>query len=225
MVLDVLKRIRRINRVLDVGCTGSYFPYELSSLGFVVEGLDINPYHLRKPSFQFHVCDLTRTSFPDDYFDAVVAVSTVEHVGLGAYQDPVLADGDRIALDELARILSKGGYLLVTVPYAREYCDKWQRIYNWDILMSILPENLSLVEAAFFVSQSSFSVPDPYSSLGGGKWKQVTKYEIEGRPVRRGVVCLLLEKCDSAKVEQEYSSPRSGDIMDNALHRNVVPRR
>jgi SAM-dependent methyltransferase len=196
-VLDALRRIKPGKRILDVGCTGSYFPYELTSLGYAVEGLDICPYHVKKPSFPFHVCDIAQTPFPDCYFDAVVAVSTLEHVGLGAYGDPAYIDGDRVAFNELKRILAKGGHLLVTVPYGREYHVTWERIYDWKTLMSVLPHGLSLVETSFFACKSPFSVPNRFSSVGGGKWKTVTKKEVEERtnePDQWALACLLLRK-------------------------------
>jgi len=58
--------------------------------------------------------------FDDEFFDVITAVSTVEHIGLGRYGDPVAPDGDREAMEEMRRVLKAGGRLLMTVPCGRE---------------------------------------------------------------------------------------------------------
>lgn len=59
--------------------------------------------------------------FPDENFDAVIAVSTIEHIGLGAYGDPVQEGADSKAIKEIHRVLKPGGRLILTTPYCAEY--------------------------------------------------------------------------------------------------------
>ncbi len=70
-------------KILDVGCTNSWLSISLASLGHEVYGVDMRSYSFSHPNlvfFQGDVLNLKETGF-----DAVVALSTLEHVGLGAY--------------------------------------------------------------------------------------------------------------------------------------------
>ena len=56
--------------------------------------------------------------FPDENFDAVIAVSTIEHIGLGAYGDPFQEGADARVVKEIHRVLKPGGRLILTTPFA-----------------------------------------------------------------------------------------------------------
>lgn len=106
-------------RILDVGCYVTKLVIELASLGYEVYGIDGREYPLKHPNFTFVQGDICRTSFPDDFFDAVTAVSTIEHIGLGRYEDPTYSDGDKKAVKEIKRILKPGGKAIITVPFGK----------------------------------------------------------------------------------------------------------
>lgn len=123
-------------RVLDVGCVArlNYLPASLASLGWEVWGIDQREWKFRFPNFHFAREDIRQTSFPDDFFDCVYAVSTLEHIGLsGRYgvtkDDP---EGGLRTIKEIARILCRGGRLLVTMPYGKKYqvVKSQKRIYD-----------------------------------------------------------------------------------------------
>ncbi len=111
-------------RVLDVGCSGSNFPLILSGLGYDTYAVDLRPYPiLNKLSFKnftFTQADITATKFKDGFFDAVTAISTVEHIGLaGRYGTIEQTDGDHRAVAEMSRIVKRGGRVLLTIPCGR----------------------------------------------------------------------------------------------------------
>ncbi len=106
-------------KILDVGCQGSKLPIELASLGYKVWGIDGEDYPLEHPNFTFVQGDICQTSFPDNFFDCVTVVSTLEHIGLGRYKDPLHSDGDKEAVDEIRRILRAGGKAIITVPFGK----------------------------------------------------------------------------------------------------------
>jgi SAM-dependent methyltransferase len=64
--------------------------------------------------------DVLRYTFPPASFDCIVAVSTVEHIGLGAYGDPVDVDGDTHAMTRMASWVRPHGLIYVDVPYRPE---------------------------------------------------------------------------------------------------------
>ena len=61
--------------------------------------------------------DVLLYNFPPESFDCIVAVSTVEHIGLGAYGDPTDTDGDTHAMERMVSWLKPGGWLYFDVPY------------------------------------------------------------------------------------------------------------
>ncbi len=54
----------------------------------------------------------------DETFDAVTCLSTIEHIGLGAYGESQSEEGEDVAAMRRIRELAKpGGVLVLTVPY------------------------------------------------------------------------------------------------------------
>lgn len=57
-------------------------------------------------------------TFPRGTFDAIVSISAIEHVGLGAYSDDPLNEyGDVAAMWNAAYWLKRGGWMYLDVPY------------------------------------------------------------------------------------------------------------
>ena len=119
LVFQHLGPPNQTRRILDVGCDGSLFPIQLASLGHRVHGLDVNDCPHKHPNFVFVKGDAMRMPFGASSFDLITAISTIEHVGFGAYTDPKSPEGDRKVVLELKRILAVGGEALITVPYPR----------------------------------------------------------------------------------------------------------
>jgi SAM-dependent methyltransferase len=85
--------------------------------------------------------DLRELPYRDGWFQTVVSLSTLEHVGMDntvyGVEEPRAADPDRevgLALAELRRVLAPGGTLLVTVPYGAAEDHGWFRQYGRDDL-------------------------------------------------------------------------------------------
>ncbi len=135
-------------KVLDVGCTArlNHIPATMAALGWEVWGLDLREFKFRHPNFHFVSEDIINTSFEDGFFDAICAVSTLEHIGLSGRYGVTKEDleGDAKAVKEIARILRPDGTFLVTVPYGQRviirplhkvYDKAWLRelFLNWRI--------------------------------------------------------------------------------------------
>jgi SAM-dependent methyltransferase len=70
--------------------------------------------------------DLRDLPYRSDYFNTVVCISTLEHVGMnnalyGVVEEPADDAGPELsrAVSELVRVTAPGGRVLVTVPYGR----------------------------------------------------------------------------------------------------------
>jgi len=109
-------------RVLDVGSGRSLLPFELASKGYQVWSIDFRKgYHryiVDYDNFTSVQGDIRKTSFTDSFFDIIVAVSAIEHVGLVGRN--LCPEGDKAAIQEICRILKPGGKLLITVPFGNE---------------------------------------------------------------------------------------------------------
>lgn len=147
-------------KVLDVGSSGSFFPLLLASVGYDVYGIDIREYaivnKIKFDNFQFVKEDITKTSFPDNYFDAITAISTIEHIGIsgrhGSEEDP---EADKKTIDEIRRILKPRGVILLTVPFGKAKVIKpYSRIYDGDLINKLL-KGLKIENEEYYIQDKN----------------------------------------------------------------------
>jgi hypothetical protein len=130
-VFGALSALSRPARVLDIGGAESTVGLSLASLGHEVHVVDPRGYRLTHLGLSVHAMRLDE--LPAELrFDAAVALSSIEHFGLEAYEvgfpDPRL---DRAAVAELRARLVPGGLLVLTVPLGAESSvDSFQRVYT-----------------------------------------------------------------------------------------------
>jgi 2-polyprenyl-3-methyl-5-hydroxy-6-metoxy-1,4-benzoquinol methylase len=139
-LFGALHSLRPGARILDVGGSESTVALSLASLGYHVSVVDPRGYRLEHPLLDCHAVPLERLR-SDLRFDAAVALSSLEHFGLGGYRQPQLNDVrmDRTALADIHRRLADGGLLVLTVPCSPASAqDDFQRIYSFDELREML---------------------------------------------------------------------------------------
>ena len=153
-------------------------------------GLDINDYPYKPRRVVFVKRDVYGTGLPSNFFDAVVVVSTMEHIGLPVYgQVGFDVDGDVKAIGELRRILKPGGYLIITTPFA----GRGFRIVPGERQYDI--ERLELLERGFEVVAEEFFIS--YKLGRRFVWVRISRDfagKVLTRPETPGLVCLVLRK-------------------------------
>lgn len=136
-------------RVLDFGCSDSALPLEMAALGYRVTGVDLRPYPFSHPNLEFVQGDFLDDGRVRGPFDAVVAVSSVEHCGLEAYGARGRQGGDRAIVEKFLALLKPGGLLLLTVPYGLPGDNGGQRVYDAAGLAALIA-GFELREARYY---------------------------------------------------------------------------
>ncbi len=108
-------------RVLDVGGCQSLLPLYLAKNGFMVTVYDIRQYHEVHDNLFSIEGDFINNNFPDNSFDYIVMISTIEHIGFESWGSSYIENGDFIAIEEIKRIIKPMGKVIITFPFYGEY--------------------------------------------------------------------------------------------------------
>ena len=118
-------------KLLDVGSTISDNLYETLPKTIEINTLNLNQQKIKSSKIKFKLGDIRKTDYPDDHFDCITCISTLEHIGVsgryGSDEDP---EGDLRATREMKRILKPKGTLLVTIPYGIKDVLPINKLYN-----------------------------------------------------------------------------------------------
>ncbi|HUF32060.1 MAG TPA: hypothetical protein VMN58_02480 [Acidimicrobiales bacterium] len=117
--------------VLDFGAAESTIALSLASLGLEVLAADLRPHPFAHPGITAVTGPIERWAGPPRPLDAVLCISALEHVGLGAYdEEPTDGDLDHTILSLFGQWLRPGGELTFTAPYGRWERGEQQRVYD-----------------------------------------------------------------------------------------------
>jgi Caenorhabditis protein of unknown function, DUF268 len=117
--------------VLDVGAAESTLAFSLATLGYRVTAIDLHPYPLEHPNLRAVQAPLQDWK-TTEVFDAVICLSTIEHIGLGAYgEDDAEENGaDLEAMRRIRELTAAGSLLVLTAPFGRKGRTDIQRTYD-----------------------------------------------------------------------------------------------
>lgn len=182
--------------ILDIGTSNSSLPLFLAHKGAKITMLDVidkklscqQKYARRlmlksawdRGEIRITVQDARKMDFPNNSFDIVTCISTIEHI-----RD----DGDMLVIDEIRRILRPGGKAIISVPYSQQFCEEnfdyyFQRWYDYQSLYQriINRSQLKLDKILFFMDSQNLKLKNflvfNFLSLPGrlGKLKNLTGF-------------------------------------------------
>lgn len=142
--------------VLDVGAAESLLAYELASLNYCVTAIDIRPIALSHPNLKFVKTDICKPVIAASSFDCVIALSTLEHIGLGWYGDEQGETLDCEAVRQIYTLLKSNGNFILTVPYGKKATTPVHRIYDREALNKLL-KGFDITTAVYGVRLDDFT--------------------------------------------------------------------
>lgn len=113
------RKVKEINPPFHVDISSSLYFSSILSAFIPVRFYDFRPADLKLSGLTSKHANLTNLHFKSNSIKSLSCMHTVEHVGLGRYGDPIDPEGDLKAINELKRVLSKGGDLLFVVPIGK----------------------------------------------------------------------------------------------------------
>ncbi|MCS7297035.1 MAG: DUF268 domain-containing protein [Bacteroidia bacterium] len=166
-------------QALDFGANTSFMSLMAARRGFSVIALDIMPIHFlwAHPKIETLQGDVLTTNFPEDFFDLIINLSTVEHVGLaGRYGVKKMEEeGDLIAMKRLRLWLKSEGVMLLTIPVGRDAVFiPMNRVYG-EKRLPLLLEGYRILHEEYWAKRGSDNI-----------WYQVEKAEALSFPARAG---------------------------------------
>jgi hypothetical protein len=126
-------------RLLDVGGGESTVALSLASSGYDVTVIEPMGYPFEHPNLT--VFEKPLEQFDEvGPFDAVIALSAIEHFGIGHYDGSteVDAEADHAAMARIAELTGSTGRLVMTIPYGRAQVTDLERIYDRELLTELL---------------------------------------------------------------------------------------
>ncbi len=143
-------------KVLDVGSAESMVPFQYATLGYKTTALDMRPYPLQHPNLVAVSGDFFEVNLAGESYDYVSCISTVEHFGIGWYDDPHMGlDADTHGLRKMLDVMKAGGILFLTTPIAGTFSvNDLERTYTPSIIRERL-ESVGFQIIAFDVYKRS----------------------------------------------------------------------
>ena len=164
-------------------------------------------------SISYNFADLRRLPFRDEWFDEIVCISTLEHVGMdntgyGAPRSEYVTSDYIAAANELLRVLKDKGKLLITIPFGKHQEVKRGGKIFMQQFDSHLLNNL---RAVFFNCQVgvqfykytaggwNISVESDCQSVEYFNIHETPKIDPDGAAAARSVACIDVTKIDLRK--------------------------
>jgi SAM-dependent methyltransferase len=136
-VLGAIGQVARGACILDVGSAESTVALSLACLGYDVTAIDPRGYPFTHPRLKVVRGSVEHLELGGQ-FDAVVSMSTVEHIGMDAYGQAPTERADLAAMARIRELTRPGGILVLTIPFGRATLSGAERRYDRPALDELL---------------------------------------------------------------------------------------
>lgn len=178
----------------------------LKSKKIFISTLAPEPQCFWKEEISYVFEDLRETCYRDDYFDWIVSLSTLEHIGLdntflythdSKYNENI-PDAYLAAVKEYHRILKPGGVLFVSLPFGRFKNHGWFQVFD-SLMVDRLIETFSpsvLYESHFKYEPEGWKTSSRELSKNSTCFdaSKLKSYDSDFAAFSRAIVCLELVK-------------------------------
>jgi hypothetical protein len=128
----------------------------IASAFIPVKFYDYRPADVHLSNYESGFADLKKLPFADNSIPSISCMHTIEHVGLGRYGDELDPEGDIKSINELKRVVARGGYLFFVVPVGKPtIIFNAHRIYSYEQVISYF-EGIELLEFSLVPDAGGF---------------------------------------------------------------------
>ncbi|MFC1622244.1 DUF268 domain-containing protein, partial [Patescibacteria group bacterium] len=118
-----------------------------------VEVLDIRPLEQKIRNIKFvqaDIMDAKSVKKYQNYCDSISSLHAIEHFGLGRYGDDIDIYGHSKGLDNIHKMLKKGGVFYFSVPIGHQRIEfNAMRVFNVDYLLRQLENKYDLISFSY----------------------------------------------------------------------------
>lgn len=124
---------------VDVGSRVDGFVAHVASFR-EIEVFDIRPQQTSVRSIRFMTADFMNVSPAlHDYTDSLSSLNVIEHFGLGRYGDPIDVQGHLKGLENMHKVLKKGGRFYFSTPIGPQRIEfNAHRVFSMEYLLKLL---------------------------------------------------------------------------------------
>lgn len=149
-------------RVLVVGATESSLSLSLASIGFQVTAVDPRPYPHSHPNLTKVIGGVESIEYAELY-DAILCLSTLQHIGVSLGESPRAGDADLDATRRMRELARPQALLVLAVPYGSQNAlARDSRVYD-DERLSLVLEGWRVEnrEVALCLGPTTWILEDP----------------------------------------------------------------
>jgi len=133
-----IRIVKQINPEIHIDISSTLHFCSMLSAFMPTIFYDYRPALLTLSGLKCDKADLTNLFLESNSIESLSCMHTIEHVGLGRYGDPIDPEGDLKAINELQRVVKKGGNLLIVLPVGLPKLEfNAHRIYSFEMIDSL----------------------------------------------------------------------------------------
>lgn len=135
-IFSAIEHDNKPNKILDFGCARSWISLSLASLGHEVYGIDLRDFPFQHQNFIFQKMNIL--DFEIRNFDFIISLSTLEHVGLGAYGEKYDQQAFAKVVNKIHWLIKPDGRFILTLPVGMPSSDQFEKSFSPDEIIKLI---------------------------------------------------------------------------------------